>query len=94
VADVGGPRRAGSQAESEQPRAGGTARRWLWRVRGGRPGRLALRIAVTVAGCGVAVAIAGLRPATLALAVGAFTWLIRGVRHDLAAPPTEPPRPA
>jgi hypothetical protein len=56
-------------------------------VRGGRPGRLALRVAAAVAGCGTAVAIAGWRPATLALAVGALTWLIRGVRHDLAAPP-------
>jgi len=70
-----------------RPGLGQAAARWTGRVRGGRPGRLALRVIAAVAGCGAAVAIAGLRPATLALAVGAFTWLIRGVRHDLAAPP-------
>ena len=60
--------------------------RLLWRVRRGRPARLVLRVLIAAAlGTGVAV-VAGLRPATLALWVGAATWLLRTGRHDLAPP--------
>jgi hypothetical protein len=73
------------------PGPGKVVRRALARVRGGRPRLLALRIVAAGAGCGAAVAIAGWRPATVALVVGALTWLIRGARRDLGA--ATPPRP-
>ena len=55
-------------------------------MRRGRPARLALRIAATAA-VSVAVAlVAGARPATPALIIGALTWLALTARHDLAPP--------
>jgi curved DNA-binding protein CbpA len=62
------------------------AARLLSRIRRGRPGRLALRVLITVAVSAVAVAVAGSRPATPALITGALTWLLLTARHDLAPP--------
>lgn len=62
------------------------AARWAGRIRGGRPWRLALRVAAAAAFCALVAVIAGWRPATPALFVGAVTWLVRTGRHDLAAP--------
>ena len=59
---------------------------WASRVRDGRPRRLALRVLAAAAFCALVVVIAGWRPATPALMVGAVTWLIRTGRHDLAGP--------
>lgn len=53
------------------------------RVRHGRPVRLALRVLGSVAAATVAILAAGPRPAAPALAVGALTWLLATVRHDL-----------
>jgi hypothetical protein len=85
-----GPRRWRPAADGERrrrrPAAGLVAGRWWSRVRGGRPARLALRIA-TAAAVSIAVAlIAGPRPATPALITGALTWLAVTARHDLAPP--------
>ncbi|MEP7026022.1 MAG: J domain-containing protein [Actinomycetota bacterium] len=65
------------------PRAG---LRLVSRVRRGRPARLALRVAVTAAASGAALAVAGTRPAGPALVTGAVTWLILTARRDLAPP--------
>jgi curved DNA-binding protein CbpA len=48
-----------------------------------RPVRLAVRILVTAAFCAAVIAVAGWRPATPALIVGALTWLLRSARHDI-----------
>jgi hypothetical protein len=60
---------------------------WAGRVRRGRPGRLALRVTAVAAASVLVVVIAGWQPATLALMVGALTWLIRTARQDLAPRP-------
>jgi hypothetical protein len=60
--------------------------RWWSRVRRGRPGRLAARIAVAAAVCVGAALVAGAAPATPALITGALTWLALTARHDLARP--------
>ncbi|MGP8000419.1 MAG: hypothetical protein ACLPKI_24325 [Streptosporangiaceae bacterium] len=58
----------------------------------GRPGparaagRLLLRVAIVAAVSAAAIAVAGLAPATLALIVGALTWLLLTARRDLAPP--------
>jgi hypothetical protein len=85
-----GPRRWRPAADGERrrwrPATGLAAGRWWSRVRRGRPARLALRIAATAA-VSVAVAlVAGSRPATPALIIGALTWLALTARHDLAPP--------
>jgi hypothetical protein len=64
-----------------------TARRLAWRVRAGRPVMLVARILLAIAVCWACAAIAGWQPATLAIAVGAATWLIRTTRYDLAPVP-------
>jgi hypothetical protein len=66
---------------------GDPAARWAGRVRRGRPGRLALRVTAVAAASVLVVVIAGWQPATLALMVGALTWLIRTARQDLAPRP-------
>jgi hypothetical protein len=77
---------ADGERRRRRPAAGLVAGRWWSRVRRGRPARLALRIAATVA-VSIAVAlIAGSRPATPALIAGALTWLALTARHDLAPP--------
>jgi hypothetical protein len=82
------PRPAGRvRARRGVPGAG-----WAGRIRRGRPGRLALRLAAAVAVSVLVVVIAGWQPATPALMVGALTWLIRTARQDLAPRPV-PVRP-
>ena len=55
-----------------------------WRIRGGRPLRLAARfVGMTAVGV-LAVAAVGLQPASYALIVGALTWLAVTGRIDLA----------
>jgi curved DNA-binding protein CbpA len=62
-----------------------TAGNWAARVRGGRPGRLALLILGAVAVSFLAVLTDGWRPASLALIVGSATWVLRGGRRYLGA---------
>ena len=77
---------ADGEGRRRRPAAGLVASRWWSRVRRGRPGRLALRIAAAAAvSLGVAL-VAGARPATPALITGALTWLALTARHDLAPP--------
>jgi hypothetical protein len=56
----------------------------LWRLRNDRPIVLIVRILVGLAVCLACVAAAGWQPATLAIAVGVFTWVVRMGRYDLA----------
>ena len=75
-----GPRRPASQRQAAR------VPRLEYRVRRGRPARLALRVLIAVAlGAGVA-AVAGLQPATPALWAGLATWLLLTAKHDLAPP--------
>ncbi len=67
--------------ESSKARAGIRAR-----VRGGRPGRLALRVGLAAVVATGGVLAAGGGPAGPALAVGAATWLALTVRQDLGPP--------
>jgi hypothetical protein len=64
------------------PRTG--ARRLVRRVRAGRPARLSGRVGLAVAVSLACAAVAGWQPATLAIAVGCLTWLVRTTRYDLA----------
>jgi len=57
-----------------------------WRIRHGRPARLAVRLLVATAAAAIAIAIAGWQPASIAVLTGALTWLLRTGRPDLAAP--------
>jgi curved DNA-binding protein CbpA len=90
--DAGRPARqapTGSYSPTRQHAArqhGLAGARLAQRVRGGRPGRLLLRVLIAVAvGAGVA-AVTGLQPATPALWIGAATWLLLTARQDLAPP--------
>jgi hypothetical protein len=74
-----------AQAARPGLRTSRLAWRWAARIRYGRPGRLALRISTAAAFSALVILVAGSRPATPALIVGALTWLIRTARHDLAA---------
>ena len=56
------------------------------RMTGGRPMRLALRIAVAAVAATAGMLAAGGGPAGPALAVGAATWLALTVRQDLGPP--------
>jgi len=82
------PASSGTPAVTSAPthRAGPrvAASRLMWRLRHGRPAMLASRFLVGVAVCWTCVAAAGWQPATLAIGVGALTWLIRTTRYDLA----------
>jgi curved DNA-binding protein CbpA len=100
LAGPGGPRRprpgraagrrwrpaAAGEGRRRRPAAGLMAGRWWSRVRGGRPVRLALRIAAAAAVSAGVLVVAGARPATPALITGALTWLVLTARHDLAPP--------
>jgi curved DNA-binding protein CbpA len=57
------------------------------RVRRGRPGRLAIRLAAATAASAAAVVTAGWQPATAAVLTGALTWLILTGRGDVAGRP-------
>ena len=65
-------------------------RRLAWRVRAGRPMMLVVRVLLAVAVCWVCVLVVGWQPATVAIAVGALTWVARTARYDLAATPHGP----
>jgi curved DNA-binding protein CbpA len=58
-----------------------------WRIRNGRPARLAARLLTAAAAGTLAVAAVGWQPASYALSTGALTWLSVTSRSDLAAPP-------
>lgn len=71
--------RSNGPAPAGLPRSSGL----VSRVRHGRPVRLALRVIGSVAAATVAIIAAGPGPAAPALAVGALTWLLATIRHDL-----------
>jgi hypothetical protein len=54
------------------------------RISAGRPLRLIVRVAVTIALSAAALAVAGSTPAGPALVTGALTWLVLTARRDLA----------
>jgi curved DNA-binding protein CbpA len=58
-----------------------------WRLRRGRPWRLALRLAGAAAVGAIAVLAVGWQPAAYGLITGAVTWLVLTGRQDLAGPP-------
>jgi hypothetical protein len=78
-----------------RPALAGTAGRLVFRVRRGRPGRLALRVLAAFLAGAAAVVVAGGQPAAPALITGAATWLVLTARHDLAPPVPDhgPPAP-
>jgi curved DNA-binding protein CbpA len=56
-----------------------------WRIRQGRPGRLALQLLGAAAPGALAVAAVGWQPASLAVITGTLTWLVLTGRGELAA---------
>ena len=56
-----------------------------WRIRQGRPARLALRLLAAGAAATVAVVAVGWQPASAAVLTGALTWLLLTGRGELAA---------
>jgi hypothetical protein len=54
-----------------------------FRVRHGRPGVLALRLAIAAAIIAVAFTVVGAQPPAIGLTVGVLTWLLLTARHDL-----------
>jgi curved DNA-binding protein CbpA len=73
------------EALADQARRSAPGRRWMARLRDGRPVRLAARAAGGAAVSVLAVVIAGWQPASVALIVGAATWVLRGARRYLGA---------
>jgi curved DNA-binding protein CbpA len=71
----------------------GAAGRLAFRVRRGRPWRLALRVLAALCASAAAAALAGSRPATPALITGALTWLMLTAWHDLTPPADRDLRP-
>jgi hypothetical protein len=78
--------------------AGGVSWRWTARLVGGRPVRLAVLVAGGAGVSVLAVIIDGWQPASVALTVGAATWVLTGARRYLGAgpaaagpPPASPP---
>ena len=63
---------------------GASARGVFWRIRSGRPGVLAVRVAITATVAAVAVVATGFSPSAFALITGAATWLALTARNDLA----------
>jgi curved DNA-binding protein CbpA len=55
-----------------------------WRIRHGRPARLAARVLAAVAAGAAAVAAVGWQPASAAVITGALTWVLLTGRTDLA----------
>jgi hypothetical protein len=56
------------------------------RVRRGRPGLLAVRLAIAAAICVVSFAATGAAPAAYGLTAGVLTWFLLTARRDLAPP--------
>ena len=77
---------AAGERRRRRPAAGLVAGRWWSRAWRGRPARLALRIAAVAAVSAGVMLVAGPRPATPALIIGALTWLALTARHDMAPP--------
>jgi magnesium chelatase subunit D len=92
LADPASGRAGTGVADPASGRAGtGVARRrygavasLAFRVAGGRPGVLALRLAIAAAVSAAGFAVTGAQPAAFGLATGAVTWFLLTVRHDLA----------
>jgi hypothetical protein len=84
AASASGPTRVAGFTRRGPGRLAGAATRWAARVRLGRPARLAVRVLAAGAFSVLVVTVAGWRPASAALLVGALSWLIRGGRRDLA----------
>lgn len=59
--------------------------RFGWRLRNGRPLRLALRLLAAIAAGALAFSAVGWQPASAAIITGAATWLLLTGRADLAA---------
>src|SRR5689334_20501187 len=64
--------------------ASGQAAELAWRIRRGRPWRLAARVTAAAALSVAVLALTGGRPAGPALVTGVLTWLACTVRRDLA----------
>ena len=73
--------------------ASGVSGRWTARLRGGRPVRLAVLVAGGAGVSVLAVIIDGWQPASVALIVGAATWVLVSARRYLGPRPAmaEPP---
>jgi hypothetical protein len=56
------------------------------RLIAGRPGLLAVRLAIAAAVSVIAFAVTGAQPAAFGLTAGALTWFLLTARHDLAPP--------
>jgi hypothetical protein len=78
------------EALAGRPPRSASGWRWTARLRGGRPVRLAALAAGGAAVSVLAVIIDGWQPASVALIVGAATWVLRGARRYLGAAPTGP----
>jgi hypothetical protein len=74
----GGPVPRGNWLASRAANAG-------WRIRHGRPARLALRLLAAAAAVTLAVVAIGWQPASAGILTGALTWLLVTGRADLAA---------
>ena len=73
----------------------GVSGRWTVRLRAGRPVRLAVLVAVGAGVSVLAVVIDSWQPASVALIVGAATWVLVSARRYLGAgPPMAGPPPA
>lgn len=71
--------------------ASGQAAELVWRIRQGRPWRLAARVTAAAALSVAVLALTGSRPAGPALVTGVLTWLALTARRDLAPGPARPP---
>ena len=72
--------------------ASGQAAELAWRIRRGRPWRLAARVTAAAALSAAVLALTGSRPAGPALVTGVLTWLALTARRDLAPGSARPPR--
>jgi hypothetical protein len=86
-------RRSGGAAGRTAAMVSGVRGRWTARLRAGRPVRLAGLVAGGAGVSGLAVIIDGWQPASVALIVGATTWVLVSARRYLGARPAaaEPP---
>jgi curved DNA-binding protein CbpA len=75
------------EALADRARRPAPGARWQARLRGGRPVRLAALVAAGAAAGVLAVLIGGWQPASVAIVVGAVTWVLRGARRYLGARP-------
>jgi hypothetical protein len=85
--------RPGWPAAGSAAMVSGVSGRWTARLRGGRPVRLAVLVAGGAGVSVLAVIIDGWQPASVALIVGAATWVLVSARRYLGAGPAvaEPP---